>query len=90
MGEKRHKEAVTTHTNNVTILGDSIINFNKGIISEFNKTLRSGGARLKHFPGASSKELLHYIDPTLEEQNFEATIIHIGTRQGSGVASATD
>ena len=89
MGEKTHKEAVTTHTNNVTILGDSIINFNKGIKSEFNKTLRSGRARLKHFPGASSKELLHYIDPTLEEQNFEAAIIHIGTRRGSGAASAT-
>ena len=27
---------------------------------------------------ASSKDLLHYIDPTLEEQNFEVAIIHIG------------
>ena len=41
-------------------------------------TLGPGQARFKHFPGASSKDLLHYIDATLEEQNFEAAIIHIG------------
>ena len=40
--------------------------------------MRSGRARFKHFLGASSKELLHCIDPTLEEQNFEAAIIHLG------------
>ena len=51
-GEKTHKEAVTIHTNNVAILGDSIINLKK-------------------------------------KQNFKAAIIHIGTRWGSGVASAT-
>ena len=82
-GEKTYKEAVTektntTHTNHVAILGGSMISFNEGIKSEFNKTLRSGWARFKHFPGASSKDLLHYIDPTLEEQNFEAAIIHTG------------
>ena len=82
-GEKTYKEAVTektytTHTNNVAILGDSIISFNRDIKSEFNKTLTYGRARFKHFPGAWSKDLLHYIDITLEEQNFEAAIIHIG------------
>ena len=82
-GKKTYKEAVTektntAHTNNVAILGDSIISFNRGINSEFNKTLRTGRARFKHFPGALSKDLLHYIDPTLDEQNFKAVIIHIG------------
>ena len=57
---------------------NSIVRFNGGIKSEFNKTLRSGRARCKHFSGASSKDLLHYIDPTQEEHNFEAAIIHIG------------
>ena len=84
-GEKTCKEAVTektdtSHSNNVAILGDSNISFNRGIQSEFNKTLRSGLARFKHFPGASSKDLLHCIDLTLEEQNFEAVIIHIGIK----------
>ena len=40
--------------------------------------MRSGRTRFKHLPGASSKALLHYTDPTLEEQNFETAIIHIG------------
>ena len=40
--------------------------------------MRSGRARFKHFPGASSKDLLHYNNLTLEKQNFEAAIIHIG------------
>ena len=40
--------------------------------------MRSRRSRFKHFPRASLKDLLHYIDPALEEQNFEAAIIHIG------------
>ena len=35
--------------------------------------MRPVWAKFKHFPGASSKDLLHYIDPTLE-----AARIHIG------------
>ena len=79
-GEKTYKEAATeaTHTNNVAILGETIISFSRSIKFEFNKTLRSGRTKFKHFLGTSSKDLLHYIDTTLEEQNFEAAIIHIG------------
>ena len=82
-GEKTYKETVTkktntAFTNNVAILADSIISFNRGIKPEFNKTLRTGRARFKHFPVASSKDLLHYVQPTLEEQNFKAAIIQIG------------
>ena len=40
--------------------------------------MRSGRARFKHFPGASPKDLLHYIDPSLEEQNFKVEITHSG------------
>ena len=81
LGEETYKEAGTektntTHTSNVAILEDSIISFNTKL--EFNKTLMSGRARFKHFPGALPKDLLHYIDPTLEEQTFEVAIIHIG------------
>ena len=49
LGEKTYKEAVTektdtTRTNNVAVLGDSIIMlFNRSIKSEFNKTLRTTG-----------------------------------------------
>ena len=63
---------------NVVIFGDSIVNFNRQIKYKLNKGLQSGRARLKYFPGATSKDLLHYIDRTLEDHSFEAVIIHIG------------
>ena len=68
----------TTNINNIGIIGYRIVSFNRGIKSEFNKTLRSGQARFKYFPEASSKDFLHYIDPNLVEQNLEAAIIQIG------------
>ena len=67
----------TTHTNDI-VVGGSIISFNRGIKYEFNQTLRSRWARFQLFLGALSKYFLHYINLTLEEQNFEATIIHTG------------
>ena len=75
-----YKKAVktnTTHSNDIAI-GGSITGFNRGIRYACNKTLRSRWERFQLFLGALSKYLLHYIDLTLEEQNFEATIIHIG------------
>ena len=42
-----------------------------------NRALTNGRAGFKYFPGATSKELLHYIDATLEENNFEVTVIHV-------------
>ena len=42
-------------------------------VSNPNLIKLAGRARVKHFPGASSKDLLHYVDPTLE-----AARIHIG------------
>ena len=43
-----------------------------------NRALTYGRARFKYFSGATSKELLHYIDATLEESNFEVAVIHVG------------
>ena len=64
-GEKTYREIVTektntTHTNNIAILGDRIVSFNRSIKSEFNKTLRSGRATFKNFPGAFKKFALLY------------------------------
>ena len=33
---------------------------------------------MKSFPGATSKELLHYVDPTLKDGIYNAAIIHVG------------
>ena len=44
-----------------------------------NRALTNGRARFKYFRGATSKELLHYIDATLKhERNFEVAVIHVG------------
>ena len=57
----------------VIIFGDSIP---RGIrIHEFNSLVR---AMLKSFPRASSKELLHYVDPTLKDGIYNTAIIHVG------------
>ena len=64
-------------SNNAVILGDSIVNFSTKLKCNINRALTNGRARFKYFPGATSKELLHYIDVTLEENNFEVTVIHV-------------
>ena len=35
-------------------------------------------ARFKYFPCALSRDILHYVNPTLEESEFDVAIIHIG------------
>ena len=68
----------TRASNNVVVLGDSIINFSTKLKHNINRALTNGRARFKYFPGATSKELPHYIDATLEESNFEVAVIHVG------------
>ena len=54
-------------------------NIPKGFrIREFNCYITNGTARLKSVPGATSKELTHYVVPTLQEESFNSTLIHIG------------
>ena len=68
--------AVTS--NNVVIFEDSIFNFSTKLKCNISRALTNGRARFKYFPAATSKELLHYIDVTLEESNFEVAVIHVG------------
>ena len=37
-----------------------------------------GVASLKSFPGATSKELAHYVVPNLKEESFHTALIHVG------------
>ena len=58
------------------MFSDSIL---KGItIPEFNRYITNATATLKRFPGATSKELTHYMVPTLQEESFNSALIHIG------------
>ena len=43
-----------------------------------NNQLKEGRARFKYFPGATSNDLLFYIEPTLGQRQFDTAIIHVG------------
>ena len=45
---------------------------------QFNRTLRNCRAKILNFPGASSNEILHYIDVYLKEKLIDTVIIHVG------------
>ena len=54
---------------NVIILGDRIP---RGIRThEFNSLVKKGYAKMKSFSGATSKELLHYVDPILKDGKYK-------------------
>ena len=55
----------TNNGNNkkVIVLGDCII---QGIrVRKFNQQVKNSHTKFKSFPGCNSKEVLHYIEPTL-------------------------
>ena len=61
---------------NVIIFGNSIP---KGINAQpLNKKLIKSKAVCKFFPGATSKDFVHYIKPTLQENEFDTSILHMG------------
>ena len=65
-------------TSNVAIFGDSLVNFNRKTKYNTNCSLNNGSARFKYFPGATSKDLLHYVDATLQDNLFKVAVIYIG------------
>ena len=74
-GNRSYAETVQS-LRKVIIFGDSIP---RGIrIHEFNSLVKKGYAKMKSFPGATSKELLHYVDPTLRDGIYNTAIIHVG------------
>ena len=64
-------------TSNVVMFGDSLVNFNRKIKYSINRSLNNRSARFKYFPEATSKDLLHYVDTTLQD-NLLGAVIHIG------------
>ena len=71
------KRKITVNSINFVILSNSIVdcrNQNYNI----NKNLVNVRARLKYFPGTTSKNSLHVIDSTLKWCSLEIVVIHIG------------
>ena len=69
--QNRPNPTIMPKVNNVVTFGESIVNFNRQIKYKINKGLQSGRAQFKYFPGATSKNLLDYVDRTLEDHSFE-------------------
>ena len=62
--------------NRIIIFGDSI---SRGIrVREFNNETKNGYAKFKTFPGPDSREILHYVNPTLGSGNYDSTVLHFG------------
>ena len=65
---------------NFTILGDSIIDGIKQ--NEMNKHSKRN-IQLKTFRGATCKDMLRYVQPTLDRAKSDGIIIHVGTNDVS-------
>ena len=61
----------------ILVVGDSHVKRIRRI--DFNKELRHGEAYVRSFSGATSKQLDHYIIPSLADDKPDAFIIHVGT-----------
>ena len=57
------------------VFGNSII---RGIrVRDFNQQVKNDYTKFKSFPGCNSKEILHYIEPTLETGFYDNVILHV-------------
>ena len=89
--EKSYSKAIRSHNSvfNTIIFTGSIP---KGIqMQNFNRLIKNHQAKMFNFPGASSHQLLHYLDVHLKDKSIDTVIIHIGindlltTSSGSGM-----
>ena len=87
-GERSYKEALITQKKKIIIFGGSIP---KGINARLlNKKLIKSKAVCKFFPGATSKDFVHYIKPTLQENKFDTSVLHMGVNDFLKLGSNID
>ena len=43
--------------------------------------MKNGCAKFKTFPGAGSKEILHYVNPILESGNYDSDVLDFGVNE---------
>ena len=57
-----------------------------------NQQVKNGYAKFKSFPGCNSKEMLHYIEPTLETGFYDSAMFHVGVNDllNNKLPSSTD
>ena len=77
-GKDKYSEAVKTKPEpaNTLIFSDSIPEVIR--LNGFNKLIKNRKAKMLNFLGASSRQLLHYMDIHLEGIQVDTVVIHIG------------
>ena len=78
LAKKAYSETVYMSPNslNALIFTDSIA---KGIrMYEFNRFIKNSKAKMFNFPGASSHQMLHYLDIHFEDKQINTVVIHVG------------
>ena len=75
-GDRTYAET-TKNGKKVFLIGDSHVKRIKRNL--FNKSLISGKSYIKTFSGSNTKQLNHYILPTLVDESPDIVIIHIGS-----------
>ena len=74
-GNSSYKDAVK-YGRKTYIIGTSMV---KGIrMKEFNQNLQNSFAKLRPFPGASTKQLQYYVMPTLTDDSPNRIVLHAG------------
>ena len=48
---------------------------------EFNNEIKNGYAKFKTFRGADSKEILDFVNPTLESGNYDLAVLYFGVNE---------
>ena len=73
--ERSYKDTLTTQKKNVIIFGYKILKeINKRLLV---KKLIKSKAVCKLSPGVTSKHFVHYIKPTLQENEFDTSVLHM-------------
>ena len=64
--------------NSIIIFSDNLANFERNAIVKINNSIQSGWVRFQNLPGATPRELLYYMDPTLADGNYDRAIVYVG------------
>ena len=68
--------AISRKRKKIVLFRDSILkNLRMG---EFNSSIKKGEVSLKTFPGAKVRQLNHHTTPLLEDNTYDAAVIHVG------------
>ena len=74
--EARKHHSSTSNNNTIVVFSDGIPNFSRKCKYDFNRNI-SGRPRFKHLPSVTLKDLLCYLNATLQDAMYDAAIIHV-------------